>query len=107
MTDKRTFGQIIREKRQALGMSQKELASKIKKEDGTPISPQYQNDIEFDRRDAPSETMIRQYAKILDLPVDGLILAAGRVPEDVRHLAASDPNSAAQVFQMFRKKSKE
>ena len=101
---KKTFGQMIREKRQALGLSQKELASQITKEDGSPISPQYENDIEFDRREPPSERMIEQYAKILGFPVDGLILAAGKVPEDVRSMAAEWPEEARQVFRAFRKK---
>lgn len=107
MTENKTFGQIIREKRQELGISQKELASKIEKEDGSSISPQYENDIEFDRRDAPSEDMIRQYAKILGLHVDALLLAAGKVPDELRHFAARSPEKAQQVFQAFRKKSQE
>lgn len=107
MIEKKTFGQIVREKRQELGISQKELASRIKKEDGSAISPQYENDIEFDRRDAPSEEMIRQYAKVLGLPVDALILAAGKVPDELRHFAARSPEKAQLVFQAFRKKSLE
>ena len=37
--DVKTFGQIIAEARKALGISQKDLAAKIRKEDGEPISP--------------------------------------------------------------------
>ncbi len=107
MVEKKTFGQIIRERRQELSISQKELASKIKKEDGMQISPQYENDIEFDRRDPPSEDMIRQYAKALDLHAEALILAAGRVPEEIRNIAARSPERAQQVFQAFRKKPQE
>jgi len=44
-------------------MSQKELAGKIKKEDGLPISAQYLNDIEHDRRNPPSEFLIAQIAE--------------------------------------------
>jgi hypothetical protein len=36
--------------RKKLGISQKNLADRIKKEDGQSISPQYLNDIERDRR---------------------------------------------------------
>ena len=100
---KKTFGQMIREKRQALGLSQKELASQIKKEDGSSVSPQYQNDIEFDRRDPPSELMIKQYAKFLDFPVDSLFLAAGKVPKDVKAFATERPEEARNVFRAFRK----
>ena len=98
---------MIREKRQVCGLSQKELASQIKKEDGSSISPQYENDIEFDRRDPPSESMIRQYAEILDFPVDALFLAAGKVPEDIRSLAAERPDQAKNVFVSFRKKGED
>ena|SRR2546422_11629160 len=106
MAPTKTFGQIIREKRQELGISQKELATKIKKENGEAISPQYQNDIEFDRRDPPSEFMIEQYATALKLDKDYLILVAGKVPADVRKLASENPEKAQHVFQVFRRKSK-
>ncbi|HYW46720.1 MAG TPA: helix-turn-helix transcriptional regulator [Bryobacteraceae bacterium] len=59
----KTFGTIIAEARRAVGMSQKELAGKIKKEDGLPISAQYLNDIEHDRRNPPSEFLIAQIAE--------------------------------------------
>ena len=49
----KTFGTIISEARRAAGLSQKELAAKVKKEDGQPISAQYLNDIEHDRRNPP------------------------------------------------------
>lgn len=104
MAPPKTFGQIIRDKRQEMSLSQKELAAKIKKDNGDAISPQYQNDIEFDRRDPPSESMIEQYAEILQLPKESLILAAGKVPSDLRKFAADNPEAAQQVFQAFRRK---
>jgi ribosome-binding protein aMBF1 (putative translation factor) len=48
----KTFGTIISEARRAAGLSEKELAAKVKKEDGQPISAQYLN-IEHDRRNPP------------------------------------------------------
>lgn len=99
----KTFGQIIKEQRQKLGISQKQLASKIKKEDGESISPQYQNDIEHDRRNPPSEFIIEQYAKHLELPKDYLILAAGVIPDDVRKIAIKDPEKAKEILKAFRK----
>src|SRR6266571_5727778 len=104
MAPPKSFGQIIRDKRQEMGISQKELAAKIKKDNGEPISPQYQNDIEFDRRDPPSESMIEQYAVILKLPKESLILAAGKVPSDLRELAADNPEKTQRALQLFRKK---
>ena len=46
----KTFGTLVAEARRVIRMSQKELASRVKKEDGQAISPQYLNDVERDRR---------------------------------------------------------
>lgn len=102
--ESKTFGQIIAEARKALGISQKDLAGKILKEDGSPISPQYLNDIEHDRRDPPSEFLIDQFAKHLKLSKEHLIAAAGRWPADLRNkLAAADPKKVEEAFTAFRK----
>ena len=75
-----TFGQIIAEARRKSGISQKDFAERIKKEDGQAISAQYLNDIERDRRNPPSEHMIAQFAKELGLSKNHLIAAAGALP---------------------------
>jgi transcriptional regulator with XRE-family HTH domain len=99
-----TFGEIIAEARKKSGISQKDLASRIKKEDGEAISPQYLNDIERDRRNPPSEFIIVQIAKELELSKDYLILAAGAIPSELKeNLAGSDPKSVEQAFQAFRR----
>jgi len=54
----KTFGTIIAEARRPKGLSQRELAAKVKKEDGQAISAQYLNDIEHDRRNPPNEYLI-------------------------------------------------
>jgi len=58
-----TFGQAIINARKAKQMSQKQLASLIIKEDGTPISPQYLNDIERDRRNPPTTSLLASLRK--------------------------------------------
>jgi transcriptional regulator with XRE-family HTH domain len=99
-----SFGQIIADARKRLGISQKELAQLIKKEDGEPISPQYLNDIERDRRNPPSEFLIARFAKELKLSKDYLLLAAGTLPAELKDkLADSDPASVEKAFQAFRK----
>lgn len=104
----KTFGQIIAEARKALGISQKELAARIRKEDGEPISPQYLNDIEHDRRNPPSEFIIEQLAKHLKLSKEHLIAAAGMWPTDLREkLPAADPDKVEEAFRAFRKVLKE
>jgi transcriptional regulator with XRE-family HTH domain len=99
----KTFGTIISEARRALGMSQKDLAAKIKKEDGQAISAQYLNDIEHDRRNPPSEFLIAQFATVLKLDKDVLILAAGMIPQDLQKMAATQPDKVEQAFKAFRK----
>jgi len=99
-----SFGQIIGEARKKLGISQKTLAERIKKEDGEPISPQYLNDIERDRRNPPSEHLIVQFAKELELSKDYLLLAAGTVPKDLAaRLSDSDPETIERAFRAFRR----
>src|SRR4051812_37638742 len=98
------FGQIISDARKALGFSQKELAERIKKEDGEPISPQYLNDIERDRRNPPSEYLIGQFAKELKLSKTYLIAATGSLPEDLKEVVAdSEPQDVERAFQAFRR----
>ena len=100
----KTFGQIISDARKALGLSQKDLAAKVLKEDGEPISPQYLNDIEHDRRNPPSEFIIRQLAKHLKLKEEPLVAAAGMWPADIQEkLRSADPKAVEQAFTAFRK----
>ena len=99
-----TFGQIIADARKALGMSQKELAARTRKEGGGAISPQYLNDIEHDRRNPPSEYIIEQFAGHLGLSKEPLIAAAGLWPTDLREkLPGSDPQRVEKAFTAFRK----
>lgn len=85
-------------------MSQKELASRIKKEDGQAISAQYLNDIEHDRRNAPSENMINQFAIELRLSKIHLCLAAGTLPEDDRKsVTEASSQKVESAFKVFRR----
>lgn len=104
-----TFGQIISDARKKAGISQKELAASIKKENGEAISPQYLNDIEHDRRNAPGEFLIERFAKVLGVPTDSLLMAAGLLPEDLRKIAAEKVAEAkyehvADAVKLFRSK---
>src|ERR1022692_2542444 len=102
----KTFGTMVAEARRAVGMSQKELASKVKKDDGQAISPQYLNDVERDRRNPPNEYLIVQIAAVLKLDKDLLCLAAGTIPDDLKKLAATHPEQVEEAFKAFRKKVK-
>lgn len=101
-----SFGKVIADARKKLMLSQKELALKIiKAEDGKPISAQYLNDIEHERRNPDSDHLIKQFAKVLSIDPDVLYFHARRIPHDVAQGAASASEVKA-AFQAFRKKIK-
>lgn len=103
----KTFGSVISEARKRLQLSQKELALKILKEDGQPISPQYLNDLEHDRRDPPSELLLQQFAKVLEVSPDYLFTVAGELPADVRdQLRRLDESGVSRALSLFRKSMK-
>jgi transcriptional regulator with XRE-family HTH domain len=104
MSDERatTFGSYISQQRRALGLSQKQLAEKIQREEGGPISPQYLNDIEHDRRSPSSDHMINEFARVLQLSANYLFYLAGRVPAAARRRDAT-PRDVDQWVQAFRR----
>lgn len=73
-----TFGEFVRDIRTHREFTQKALAEQI------GISPQYLNDIELDRRAAPSDKAIDQFATVLNTSSDLLFILAGRIPPDIR-----------------------
>lgn len=97
-----TFGQIVAEARKKASLSQKDLAARIIKEDGDPISPQYLNDIERDRRNPPSEHLIGEIARKLNLDPDYLYYVAGQMPQDLRDRSRR-PEEVQRAFVAFRK----
>jgi transcriptional regulator with XRE-family HTH domain len=104
--DDPSFGQIIAEARRKVGLSQKQLASMVTKENGVPISPQYLNDLEHDRRNPPPDYLITQFARALNLEHDYLMLAAGKVPRDIRAIGVAKPKVVEEAFRLFRKSRK-
>ena len=99
-----TFGSHIAEARKKLEMSQKELAAKIlREEDDQPISPQYLNDIERDRRNPSSDHLIRQFSKVLKIDNDYLHYLAGKFPDELRKKNLSE-EAVKEAFTVFRKK---
>lgn len=84
-----TFGTLISKTRKVQDINQKQLAELIKREDGEPISPQYLNDIEHDRR-SPSSEVITQIASVLSLNADYLHFLAKKWPEDLAAGAAKE-----------------
>jgi transcriptional regulator with XRE-family HTH domain len=101
-----TFGSYIAEARKKLQMSQKKLAARILREaDDAPISRQYLNDIERDRRNPTSDHLIQQFAKALKIDADYLNYLAGKLPEEIRQKNLSE-DAVKAAFLAFRKPQK-
>ena len=80
-----TLGSKIAERRRAQHLSQKQLAERILRDDGAPISPQYLNDIERDRR-VPPDYLLQRIAGQLGIDLDYLVFLAGRIPPSLSYL---------------------
>jgi transcriptional regulator with XRE-family HTH domain len=97
-----TFGKYISEIRKERGLSQKQLAELIAREEGGSISAQYLNDIEHDRRNPSSDHMIQEFARVLKVSADYLYYLAGRMPADVRQ-ANLPPHHVDRLVAAFRR----
>jgi len=104
--DMSSFGSAVASARKKKGWSQKELAAKIiKEEDQAPITPQYLNDIEHNRRSPTSDHLVKQFARVLDIDPDVLFAIIGMLPEKERKLVSkSTPDAVGEAFVAFRKK---
>ena len=100
--DTKSFGRALADARKRKGISQKELAATILKEDGVPITPQYLNDIEHDRRSPSSDHLVKQFAAVLEIKEDVLYWLADRLPPDARERAAT-PEQVESAFVAFRR----
>ena len=98
-----SFGSVITDARRRRQLSQKELASRVKKEDGDPISPQYLNDLERDRRNPPNEHLLAQLATELELTPEYLFYVAGTYPDDLKSAGSESPQRVAAAFRAFRR----
>jgi transcriptional regulator with XRE-family HTH domain len=100
--DALSFGGRIAKRRKELGLSLKEVADRVKKEDATPISPQYLNDIEHDRRQPDSNRLIDQLAAALKLPAEVLYYDAGKLVGSARLHKVSEEN-IVEAYKAFRR----
>ena len=101
-----SFGSAVSSARKKKGWSQKDLAAKIiKEEDQAPITPQYLNDIEHNRRSPSSPHLVKQFARVLDIDAEILFAIIGMLPEKERKLVSkSTPGAVGEAFVAFRKK---
>lgn len=85
-----SVGQAVRARREALGLSQEGLAQQL------GITNGYLSHIERGQRQPTSE-QAEQFATLLDLPRDMMLLTAGRLPTDVQAAIKADPARIAAV----------
>jgi len=91
----KTFGQVITVARKKAGLTQKEVAEPLRREDGRKVLPPYLNDLEDDGRYPPENSVIDQPAKILRISADVLYFHANRLSDDLnRAVAVVRKNSA-------------
>ncbi|ANL43363.1 MULTISPECIES: helix-turn-helix domain-containing protein [Rhizobium] len=101
--NEKTFGSAISVARKAKGWALKDLAARVRREDDEPISPQYLNDIEHDRRSPSSDRMVQQFADALGIDRDWLYYLAGRFPDDIRDKKLSQ-KQVSEMMVAFRRK---
>lgn len=87
-----TFGQRIRELRQANGISLRKFAEML------VLSATFISKVERDEDTTPSLDNIRKMAKILSADVDELIILAGKMPEDLPEIIKSNPKEMAVLL---------
>jgi transcriptional regulator with XRE-family HTH domain len=102
--DLASFGRAIASARKVKQLSQKELSALIRKEDGEPITPQYLNDIEHDRRSPSGDHLVKQFAKVLGIDINVLFSTIGMLSEEDRRLVKrATPEQINEAFVAFRK----
>jgi transcriptional regulator with XRE-family HTH domain len=97
----KTFGQVLREARKKAGISQRELAARLRREDGRPVDPPYLNAVEHDHRYPPEDYIIEQMARIVGISADVLYFHANRQPADVK--SDVDQQQVEAAYRAFRK----
>jgi transcriptional regulator with XRE-family HTH domain len=100
-----TFGEVLYALRKKQDLTLRQLASTLRKSDGTPVSFQYVSELENDRRNPPPDYLIDQLATALKTSRNLLYLHARRIPNDVP-LPALNERKADLLYEKFRGKAK-
>jgi transcriptional regulator with XRE-family HTH domain len=95
------LGDVINQARRARRWSLRQLAAQVHKEDRTPISPQYLNDIELNRR-IPAPHVLRELAHLLALDEDHMLMLAGGGEAVVREYFETHREREEAVVELFR-----
>jgi transcriptional regulator with XRE-family HTH domain len=98
----KTFGEVIAEARKKANLTQRQLAARIRNEEGKPISGPYLNDLEHNFRHPPRGYLLEQFARELDLDVDLLYFLARQLPADLDADKVSEEQAIA-AYRAFRR----
>jgi transcriptional regulator with XRE-family HTH domain len=80
-----TFGSILKERRRAAGLSQRQLADQV----GVDFS--YISKLENDRLQAPASETIARIAECIKCPVEELLAAAKKMPAGLNDSVVNEP----------------
>ena len=94
-----TFGKLISEARKRKNITITDCAALINKTNGTSISVQYLSDLEKDRRNPPSELILKQLSDILNIPIVVLYFYSEKFPPGLSKKVSQEQIIAA--YQAF------
>lgn len=101
----KTFGRAVTEARKRAGLTQKEVAKRLRREDGKPVDAPYLNAVEHDRRRPPPNYLIEQLARVIGISAEVLFFYSNRMPTEIE----DDPEEGRveAAYQAFRKALKD
>lgn len=82
------FGEAIKGRRRERRLTQRQVAERLE------IDVTYLSKLENARGEVPSENLVKDLARELEMDAEELLALAGRVPTEIRELAKSDPEFA-------------
>lgn len=92
-----TFGQILREKRVAMGLSLRKFAELIE------VSPTYLSQVEQNKVESPpTADRLKRMAKVLGENVDEFLSLGGRMSEDLPQIIQDSPTTIPELLRTTR-----
>lgn len=87
-----SFGQLLRERRIAKGLSLRKFAKLVK------ISPTYLSQVEQSNIDPPTTERVTRIAELLEENADEWIALAGRIPDDLPAIIHQQPTKIPELL---------
>ena len=95
---KQTFGQVVRDAREAQGISLRKFAVKVEK------TPTYISKIERNELETkPSEALVLMIVNELGLDFDEMMILAGRIPSELPDIISQRPRQMAALLRTANK----